>query len=132
MSQTTEFVISVNPDEPAGDYRHDLAWELASDLKELDAVSSVTQQSDSRPTPGAKGLSIDPGVIIATIALTANIVTIAEIFRQWLSRDRGGRSCTITVGDKTMTLVGLNKQSHEELLTILKAELQAQSAKSKE
>jgi hypothetical protein len=127
LKDALEFFITVNPDEADAEYRHDLALELGKDLNYVDGVLSVKEQQEVSQEAGAKGLLVVLGVIVASISVVADLATIADVLAQWLNRDRGRRSATVTLNGKTFTLQGLSNKEHQDLITWLKTETQAEA-----
>jgi Effector Associated Constant Component 1 len=115
-SDTLKLQISVNPSEPDAEYRHDLARELMQGLADLDGVTSIEEAQQESLAEGAKGLSLDAGTIIAGLSVAANFVTVVDCVIQWLSRDKGGRSVTISRDGNAIRIDGVNEKSREDLI----------------
>jgi hypothetical protein len=125
LSEVIGLTIAVNPLEKDAEYRHDLAQELANDLREVKGLDSIQETYDVAGEVGTKGALLQAGLlIIGGIAVSANLVMLIDTIGKWMNRDKGRRTLSITIKGDKFDIEDLDEKTQEELIAWLKARAQ--------
>lgn len=90
---------------------------LRTELRQLDVID-VAPVAGGQAPPGARGV---PSALVASVLVTINqtpvlLRRLVDVVRNWLARDRGGRTAELVIAGDSLVVTGLAGPEQERLI----------------